>query len=545
MRNEPNTTQEDWCRQILTFEIDEGVPELSFRDRLARENGWTHGYAQRVIDEYLRFVCLAMVSGHVVTPSDQVDQAWHLHLTYTRSYWDRLCGDVLKRPLHHGPTRGGSAESIKYHDHYERTIASYAKLFGQSPPVDIWPPAEIRFGSDLTHMRVNTARHWVIPKPGRGQYPAFLKLAFGSCLLVGLSAGFGGTNQHQMAIGGFDFGPIGERIIQSFKGLTQAHRPLFFFEFVTLLISLCLFITFQIYRQVVKKFVTGSDIDAADFNPGAEAESLHNVQIARLLSTDRRSVEVALTELTTKGLCRVSDDKLQIVREDFSSWGSDLLDDAWSDDSGRHDSDFDGDIFKLSPLAKAVLGLLPIKRGELIKNLKEDQAFYNANKAINNELIRRKLIPAQGFFLRLFQVLLRFQSSVLLAIGLLLLFVSGILVLAEFEQVWPHALVIGLLGAALVKTTISLWSEIAADRQATRRGRVVTQLIKSRVGLGKLSLADNAALVAIFGTASLSNCVDPEFVRLHEWCGIAPYPVGDSSGGCSGCSVGGCGGGGW
>jgi len=58
---------------------------LPFEARLARENGWCRAYTQRVIVEYKRFVYLAMTAGHVVTPSEEVDHAWHMHLTYTRS----------------------------------------------------------------------------------------------------------------------------------------------------------------------------------------------------------------------------------------------------------------------------------------------------------------------------------------------------------------------------------------------------------------------------------------------------------------------------
>jgi hypothetical protein len=164
MRTDLALSPQEWCRRIEAFQIDEGTPDLSFRDRLARENRWTKSYADRVIREYLRFVTLAMTAGHTVTPSDQVDQAWHLHLTYTHSYWDRLCGEVLGRPLHHGPTRGGRSESDKYWECYQRTLASYQSLFGQPPPRDIWPPPEVRFGADLNHVRVNTTYHRITPK---------------------------------------------------------------------------------------------------------------------------------------------------------------------------------------------------------------------------------------------------------------------------------------------------------------------------------------------------------------------------------------------
>ncbi|MEN1681472.1 MAG: hypothetical protein AAGJ46_17970 [Planctomycetota bacterium] len=146
-----------WTR-IDALELDDETATLTFSRRLARENGWSHAFARRVIDEYKRFVYLAMTAGHEVTPSDEVDQAWHLHLTYTRSYWQDLCGTVLGQPLHHGPTKGGEAEGARFEDQYERTLASYPDAFGEAPPPDIWPPAEVRFGEAAYFVRINTRR---------------------------------------------------------------------------------------------------------------------------------------------------------------------------------------------------------------------------------------------------------------------------------------------------------------------------------------------------------------------------------------------------
>ncbi len=157
-------TDSDLCARLLAFPIDEGTPDLTFETRLAHENGWDLDFARRVVNEYKRFVFLAMTAGHTVTPSDHVDQAWHLHLTYTHSYWERMCGELLARPLHHGPTRGGAVESTKYRDLYARTLASYRGAFGEEPPADVWPPVEVRFGVDLSFVRVNTALNWVVPK---------------------------------------------------------------------------------------------------------------------------------------------------------------------------------------------------------------------------------------------------------------------------------------------------------------------------------------------------------------------------------------------
>src|SRR4029453_18794520 len=157
----PLAEHQDLLIRIQAFSFDEGECALPFADRLARENQWSDMHAERVIREYKRFIFLAMVAGHPVTPSDEVDQVWHLHLLYTRSYWERFCGGVLGRPLHHDPTAGGRGEGTKFEHWYDRTLESYRRIFGP-PPQDIWPIAAIRFGVDLQFARINARRNCVI-----------------------------------------------------------------------------------------------------------------------------------------------------------------------------------------------------------------------------------------------------------------------------------------------------------------------------------------------------------------------------------------------
>lgn len=123
------------------YSVGPEVATLSFANRLARENGWRPAYAARVIEEYKRFVFLAVTGGQEVTPSDAVDQAWHLHLTYTRDYWDRFCPEVLGCPLHHGPTAGGGGERQRHFEQYAATLRTYEAAFGSPAPADLWPSA--------------------------------------------------------------------------------------------------------------------------------------------------------------------------------------------------------------------------------------------------------------------------------------------------------------------------------------------------------------------------------------------------------------------
>lgn len=167
-----------WQR-LAAYEIGPPLASLTFAQRLARENRWGHAFAERVIREYKRFCYLAVTAGEDVTPSDAVDQAWHLHLTYTHDYWERFCPQVLGTPLHHGPTRGGAQERSRFYAQYAATLKAYEDAFGKPPPEDIWPAARRRFEVDPRGTRVNPADVIILPR--RWGYGA---LAAGALLLV-------------------------------------------------------------------------------------------------------------------------------------------------------------------------------------------------------------------------------------------------------------------------------------------------------------------------------------------------------------------------
>jgi len=166
---------------LSRYRIGPDDAALSFAGRLARDNGWRLSHAERVVGEYRRFCYLAVTAGHSVTPSDAVDQAWHLHLTYTRDYWERFC-PLLGRPLHHGPTAGGRAEHDRYFTQYADTLRSYEAVFGP-PPADIWPDARRRLLVDPRARRVHPREALVLPY--RWLWPILgLALAAGAVAMV-------------------------------------------------------------------------------------------------------------------------------------------------------------------------------------------------------------------------------------------------------------------------------------------------------------------------------------------------------------------------
>ncbi|MGB0743717.1 MAG: glycine-rich domain-containing protein [Opitutales bacterium] len=180
----PDEGHAELWQRICAFRFDEEGVQRTFAGRLADENVWSASYTERVIEEYRRFLFLSVVSEHVVTPSEDVDQVWHLHMCYTRSYWDGLCGTVLKQPLHHNPSLGGGNENRRYRQFYLDTLKSYERIFGEKVPADIWPDADKRFGRQ-DFKRIDCTRNLVIQK---SKVRALALGILGSLLFVGCAS---------------------------------------------------------------------------------------------------------------------------------------------------------------------------------------------------------------------------------------------------------------------------------------------------------------------------------------------------------------------
>ncbi len=155
--------QELWQR-LRAHPFEQPDQGLDFTRRLAREQGWTLTEARAAVDEYRRFCFLACVGDDHATPSAEVDEVWHLHLIHTRDYWSTFCPEVLQSTLHHGPTRGGNDERMRYRQQYADTLARYEQWFGP-PPERWWPGTRERFAEPARVVRVDARRHWIIVKP--------------------------------------------------------------------------------------------------------------------------------------------------------------------------------------------------------------------------------------------------------------------------------------------------------------------------------------------------------------------------------------------
>jgi hypothetical protein len=161
------TEQDLLWQQLAKLEITPPSYTLTFEARLAREQAWSFDRSLAVVEEYRKFLFLLLTCPHPVTPSEEVDAVWHLHLLYTRSYYEDLCQQIAGFVIHHQPTAGGPSEGNKFRDWYQQTLNSYAEKFG-SPPKDIWPDPDKRFANAGSGNWFNPTTHILIPRPGHG-----------------------------------------------------------------------------------------------------------------------------------------------------------------------------------------------------------------------------------------------------------------------------------------------------------------------------------------------------------------------------------------
>ncbi|WP_228446510.1 hypothetical protein [Chryseobacterium sp. 3008163] len=67
-----------------------------------------------------------------------------MHLIYTQNYWEEFCPNILKRKLHHHPSKGGFEEKNKHTSWFSDTLNGYREVFQEEAPEDIWKNKNIK-----------------------------------------------------------------------------------------------------------------------------------------------------------------------------------------------------------------------------------------------------------------------------------------------------------------------------------------------------------------------------------------------------------------
>lgn len=100
--------------------------------------------ANKWILEYRKFLVMAYLTDKMISPSEQVDQVWHLHMTYTQHY-RAMCRTLIEHDFKHSPSAGGGTEGQKFENIYDDTLSFYKAVFTIDAPADVWETTQQRF----------------------------------------------------------------------------------------------------------------------------------------------------------------------------------------------------------------------------------------------------------------------------------------------------------------------------------------------------------------------------------------------------------------
>ncbi len=292
-------------RTICQFQFDEPDAARPFSARLAHEQRWSEPFAARAIEEYRRFVLLAMTSERPVCPSDEVDEVWHLHLLYTRSYWQRFCGETLGRPLHHEPSRGGVGELAKHRAMYAATLDAYRETFGEEPPADLWPSIDRRFaGARRGVDRWWSSWHSLVARFRRRRAAVIGAAALLPLLGIGPVVGFAPS--------------IGIGPVAAIGNPFDLRGP----DFLTLYLCLigCALVVATVVRYVARRQPVDSFRSPRELDP---------YEVAYLAGGPRRAINTAVTSLVQAGQLTVASlTPLRLSRAEDVAAGTSPLEEA-------------------------------------------------------------------------------------------------------------------------------------------------------------------------------------------------------------------------
>ena len=120
--------QELW-QKIEEYKLPFGEDYLEYKMK------WQRAYCNLALSEYRRFAFLALISDSEITPSEPIDEVWHLHILHTQDY--ARFGTACQRFLHHWP--GMPTNRPQWNKQYERTRELYRQVFGYEAPQAFWP----------------------------------------------------------------------------------------------------------------------------------------------------------------------------------------------------------------------------------------------------------------------------------------------------------------------------------------------------------------------------------------------------------------------
>ena len=103
----------------------------STEDRLTNIDNWPRKTAIQAVGDYRNYLYLRKkYSDQALTPSYEIDEAWHAHILHTREY-TKFCHELFGYYLHHDPhIMGQKGDFHQLETSFELTQELHKKEFG-------------------------------------------------------------------------------------------------------------------------------------------------------------------------------------------------------------------------------------------------------------------------------------------------------------------------------------------------------------------------------------------------------------------------------
>lgn len=102
--------------------------------RIATIHNYSEEYAAKLVQEAKRMLYLYSLTKIGVSPSDEIDNAWHEMILFTRFY--KEFSEFIGVFVHHDPTPGQPDGGKSY----QRTLENYRQTFDIEPDSNYWTP---------------------------------------------------------------------------------------------------------------------------------------------------------------------------------------------------------------------------------------------------------------------------------------------------------------------------------------------------------------------------------------------------------------------
>jgi len=130
----PNTVG-NFTVDALQNEIASKLDLSDILQKVAKTNGWSDEYKNKVSEEYMKFLYIIKYYGHGAVPSKMVDLVWHQHILDTKIYMKDMKA-IFGRYIHHNPSYT-IKQRQKTSGLYKIFKQKYYAAFGKMPK-DVW-----------------------------------------------------------------------------------------------------------------------------------------------------------------------------------------------------------------------------------------------------------------------------------------------------------------------------------------------------------------------------------------------------------------------